>query len=223
MTARRKRKSKAAAPQSTNPTPPRVSKEVAPSLLRRIEYIARTAELAGHPAAAQARPAHRSLAKAKRISGDQERAVDKYADDYELVAGGKSGEGDGGAGLPFSWATVAARDAIRRIDERLTFQQRQVLVATCVMCMRLDVVASTVLGMTPAPIPGQVLLMDPVSAAEAMERAKLAWQRKAERAVHKVLIPTILLVEKKPLDSLSECDVNASLSPKLGVSRKIEA
>ncbi len=104
--------------------------------LTHIEGIELAPEIAGYPAAVRHHPAHRRLAKAKRIPPEIAAEMERFALDWEMVEGGAHEVGSGGEGGRTREEVMTG--AIARVERALArvgiFAIRRVIVPTCVEC-----------------------------------------------------------------------------------------
>lgn len=90
-------------------------------ILRQHETVEIPSPMAGYPATRKLDPAHRRLARAKRITPEIETAVEQFARDWEMVEGGAHEPGAGGDGGRtredvMTGAIMRLEQARRRVD-----------------------------------------------------------------------------------------------------------
>lgn len=104
-------------------------------LLAQIETVEIPAEIAGYPATNRRNPAHRRLAKRRRISPEIETEIEQFSRDWEMVEGGAHEVGSGGDGAKTREEVMSA--AIIRIalaTKRIGRMRVQIVAAACVEC-----------------------------------------------------------------------------------------
>ncbi len=153
-------------------------------LLAHAETVEIAPDVAGMPPSRRRQPAHRRLAKARRIPPQVETEVELFALAWEMVEGGAHEPGAGGDGLRTREEVMTA--AIWRIEHarrRVSTWQMAVVIASCVECLPAWQVAL-----------GAHILRPPV------EQAPERWQREAREALDTALIPVLHALSGIPLD-----------------------
>lgn len=148
-----------------------------PELLAHAETLLLPPELAGQPPTRKRAPAHRRLAKARRIPQEVETEIERFVMAWEMVEGGAHEQGSGGDGQRTREEVVIAMvSRLARARKRVTSDELTMVVWSCVECLPAWQVAIRY-GVYRVP--------------RFVDEPPKWWQQDAREALDKALIPVL--------------------------------
>ena len=158
-----------------------------PELLAHAETLLLPPELAGLPPTRKRAPAHRRLAKARRIPQEVETEIERFVMAWEMVEGGAHEQGSGGDGQRTrEEVMIAMVSRLNRARARVTREQEAMVVWSCVESHPAWQVA----------IRCRIYRIPETTPVADLPR----WQRDAREALDKALVPVLYAISGIPME-----------------------